>query len=163
MSPVCTMMVGRLDDYLKRIWAKEGVACDPGVIEWAGVACFKNAYQIYQKKGYKTRLLAAAYRNVMQWSEFVGGDVVLTITSDWQKNINNSGIDPTPRMDIPVDAKILDTLKTKFPEFVRAYEPDGMKEKDFVNFGSTTHTLNQFLGGYAGLLEVIRGFMIQVK
>lgn len=160
MSPVCTMMVGRLDDYLKAVWAKEGVPCDPGVLEWAGIACFKHAYKIYQEKKYTCRLLAAAYRNVMQWSEFVGGDVVLTITSDWQEKINKSGIDPTPRMDVPVDAKILDTLTKNFPEFRRAYEPDGIKIADFADYGSTKRTLTQFLGGYASLLEVIRGFMI---
>ncbi len=163
MSPVCTMMVGRLDDFLKAVWAKDGVACDPGILEWAGIACFKNAYRIYQEKKYTTRLLAAAYRNVMQWSEFVGGDVVLTITSDWQRIINQSGIDPTPRMDIPVDPKLVDTLKKHFPDFVRAYEPDGMTPGEFVDFGSTQRTLTQFLGGYASLLEVIRGFMIKSK
>ncbi len=163
MSPVCTMMVGRLDDYLKAIWAKDGVACDPGIIEWAGIACFKNAYRIYQEKGYTTKLLAAAYRNVMQWSEFVGGDVVLTITSEWQDVINKSGIDPTPRMDIPVDQKIIDQLLKYFPEFRRAYEPDGMKPENFVSYGSTQRTLTQFLGGYASLLETIRGFMVKSK
>ncbi len=159
MSPVCTMMVGRLDDFLKVLWAKEGSPADPGVLEWAGIACFKHAYQIYQKKKYRTRLLSAAYRNTMHWSEFVGGDVVLTITTEWQKKINNSGIDPTPRMDIPVDPKILDALK-KMPEFVRAYEGDGMKPSEFADYGAFKRTLTQFLGGYASLLEVIRGFMI---
>ena len=163
MSPVCTMMVGRLDDFLKNVMARDGIAVDPGILEWAGVACFKHAYKIYQEKGYTTRLLAAAYRNVLQWSEFVGGDVVLTITSEWQNVINKSGITPTPRMDVPVDPKILDALLTHFPDFRKAYEADGMKEDDFVNFGATTRTLTQFLGGYAGLLETIRGFMIQVK
>jgi Transaldolase. len=160
MSPVCTMMVGRLDDYLKVLWKKQGVPCDPGVLEWAGIACFKHAYKIYQEKKYTCRLLSAAYRNVMQWSEFVGGDVVLTITSDWQDNINKSGIDPTPRMDVPVDDKVLETLKKYFPEFIRAYEGDGMKESEFADFGATKRTLEQFLGGYSDLLGVIRGFMI---
>lgn len=160
MAPVCTMMVGRLDDYLKILWKKQGVPCDPGILEWAGIACFKHAYKIYQERKYTTRLLSAAYRNVMQWSEFVGGDVVLTITSDWQQNINNSGMDATPRMDIPVDPKIVDTLLKHFPEFRRAYEADGMKDSEFDSFGSTKRTLSQFLGGYAGLLEIIRDFMI---
>ncbi len=160
MSPVCTMMVGRLDDYLKVVWARDGVPCDPGVLEWAGIACFKHAYGIYQKKKYTCRLLAAAYRNVMQWSEFVGGDVVLTITPDWQEKINKSGIDPEPRMDVPVAATVLETLRKHFPEFNRAFEPDGMRESEFADFGATKRTLTQFLGGYAGLLEVIRGFMI---
>lgn len=162
MSPVCTMMVGRLDDFLKAVWAKEGIACDPGILEWAGIACFKHAYKIYQEKGYTTRLLSAAYRNVMQWSEFVGGDVVLTITSEWQDIINKSGIDPTPRMDVPVDPKIIDALLKYFPDFRKAYEPDGLKPSEFADFGSFKRTITQFLGGYASLLETIRGFMIKM-
>jgi transaldolase len=162
MSPICTMMVGRLDDALKAIWAKQGTPCDPGIIEWAGIACFKRAYKIYQEKKYATRLLSAAYRNVMQWSEFVGGDVVLTITSEWQDIINKSGIDPTPRMDVPVDQKTIDALLKYFPDFKKAYEPDGLKPEEFVEFAPTKRTLSQFLGGYASLLETIRGFMIKV-
>ena len=30
------------------------------------------------------------------------------------------------------------------PEFVRAYEPDGMKPNDFVTYGVTQRTLCQF-------------------
>jgi transaldolase len=162
MSPICTMMVGRLDDALKAIWAKQGTPCDPGILEWAGIACFKRAYRIYGEKKYATRLLSAAYRNVMQWSEFVGGDVVLTITSDWQDVINKSGIDPTPRMDVPVDPKIVEALLKYFPDFRKAYEPDGMKPEEFVEFLPTKRTLSQFLGGYASLVETIRGFMIKL-
>jgi transaldolase len=162
MSPICTMMVGRLDDALKAIWSKQGVPCDPGILEWAGIACFKRAYKIYREKKYATRLLSAAYRNVMQWSEFVGGDVVLTITSDWQNIINNSGIDPAPRMDAPVDPKTIEALLKHFPDFRKAYEPDGLKPGEFVEFLPTKRTLSQFLGGYASLLETIRGFMIKL-
>jgi transaldolase len=163
MSPICTMMVGRLDDALKAIWAKQGTPCDPGILEWAGIACFKRAYKIYNEKKYRTRLLSAAYRNVMQWSEFVGGDVVLTITSDWQATINKSGIDPDPNsMDKPVDPKTVDALLKYFPDFRKAYEPDGLKPEEFVDFLPTKRTLSQFLGGYASLLETIRGFMIKL-
>ncbi|MDR1318111.1 MAG: transaldolase, partial [Treponema sp.] len=38
MSPVCTIMVGRLDDWLKVVAAKKGIITDPGCLEWAGVA-----------------------------------------------------------------------------------------------------------------------------
>lgn len=159
MSPVCTMMVGRLDDYLKVVANKEGLSIDPGYLEWAGVAAFKSAYKIYQQKKYTCKLLSAAYRNHMQWTEFVGGDVVLTIPYGWQKRFNASGIDPTPRMDEPVDRRILEGL-LKIKEFRRAYEPDGMKAEEFDGFGATRRTLSQFLGGYASLLEIIRDLMI---
>ena len=41
MTPVCTIMVGRMDDWLKVIQKKENIAVTPGVLDWAGVAVFK--------------------------------------------------------------------------------------------------------------------------
>lgn len=159
MSPVCTMMVGRLDDYLKVVVDKENISIDPGYLEWAGVAAFKHAYKIYQEKGYRCRLLSAAYRNHMQWTEFVGGDVVLTIPSKWQKRFNASGIDPQPRMDVPVDEKVVEALM-RIGEFRRAYRADGMQPAEFDMYGATRRTLTQFLAGYAELVSIIRGIMI---
>ena len=88
MGPVCTIMVGRVDDWVKVSAEKTGVTIDPGVMEWAGVAVFKNAYKIYQERGYRTRLLSAAFRNHMHWSELVGGDVVISPPYPWQVRIN---------------------------------------------------------------------------
>lgn len=38
MGPVCTIMVGRLDDWLKVLLEKREITIDPGLLEWAGVA-----------------------------------------------------------------------------------------------------------------------------
>ena len=50
MGPVCTIMVGRLDDWLKAVAEKENITTDPGYFEWPGsqlskrrTRCFKNA------------------------------------------------------------------------------------------------------------------------
>src|SRR4030095_11228977 len=40
MGPVCTIMVGRLDDWLKVVAEKQNITIDPGYLEWAGVAVF---------------------------------------------------------------------------------------------------------------------------
>ena len=80
-SNVCTIMVGRLDDWLKVVIEKEGIITDPGNLNWAGVAAMKKAYQLYKERGYHTRLLSAAYRHLFHWTELVGADMVLTITS----------------------------------------------------------------------------------
>src|SRR5215831_10332501 len=60
MGPVCTIMVGRLDDWLKVRHEMDGISIDPGYLEWAGVAVFKKAYRIFQERGYRVRLLSAA-------------------------------------------------------------------------------------------------------
>jgi transaldolase len=38
MGPVCTIMVGRLDDWLKVAMDREQISTDPGYLEWAGAA-----------------------------------------------------------------------------------------------------------------------------
>ena len=96
MRPVCTIMVGRLDDWLKVLVERDDIAVDPTVLNWAGIAAFKRAYEIFQDRGYRARLLAAAYRHRLHWTELVGGDVILTMPHRWQVMFDNSAIDPTP-------------------------------------------------------------------
>ena len=162
MHPVCTIMVGRTDDWLKLVADKDNIVMDPACLEWAGVAVMKNAYRIYKEKGYRTQLLAAAYRNHHQWSEFIGADMSLTIPSKWIKRFVNSDIEVVNRIDNPVDPKILEQLK-KMPEFIKSYEPDGMTVEQFENYGATCKTLLQFLGGYDDLLKILREYMVIIK
>ena len=161
--PVCTIMVGRLDDWLKTVVDRDHIIVNPECLEWAGVAAFKHAYKIYKEKGYRTQLLAAAYRNHYQWSEFIGGDVSETIPYKWQKRFNNSTVTVENRMDIPVEDKYLSELKAKLPDFNRAYEADGLSHEEFETFGATARTLLQFSQGYDELITIIRGCMIKVK
>lgn len=161
MIPVCTLMVGRTDDWLKVIDGKKGYLNDPGYLEWAGVACFKKAYKIFQERGYRTRMLAAAYRNLLQWSEFIGGDVVLTIPSGWQKKINSSDIKVEERISAPVKQEIIDKLYSRFEDFRKAYDEDGLSTDEFEHYGAVRRTLRQFLSGYAELLAFIRDYMVQ--
>jgi transaldolase len=155
MGPVCTLMVGRLDDWLKAVVSHEGPILDPGHLEWAGIAVFKKAYRIYQERGYRARLLSAAFRNHMHWSQLIGGDVVISPPFAWQRRLNGSGIEPVPRMDDPVDPGVLDELN-RIAEFRRAYAEDGMTPAEFDRYGATVRTLRQFLAATGDLEEFVR-------
>ena len=159
MGPVVTIMVGRLDDWLKEQYNKDGLVFDPGYLEWAGVAAFKRAHEEFKKRGLRARLLSAAYRNALQWTELVGGDVVLSPRFGWQKRFQKSGINPEPRIDVPVDPKILEALQT-MPEFRKAYEADGMTPEEFDSFGATRKTLRQFLKADEDLDAIVRDVLI---
>jgi transaldolase len=160
MTPVVTMMVGRNDDWMKVLVARDGIDINPEYLEWCGVACFKRAYGIYQERGYRARLLAAAYRNFLHWTEFVGGEVVLTMPWEWQVKFNQSDVRPTPRMQIPVAAAIVDALYTKIPDFRRAYDPDGLSVAEFDRFGATVRTLRSFHEAWHGFVGQIRDLML---
>jgi transaldolase len=159
MAPVCTLMVGRADDWVKAWVAKTGVIVDPECLEYVGVAVFKRAYQIYKERGYRIRLLAAAFRNHYHWSELIGGDCAITITQDWQEKLNASGVEVEARIDKPVCEDYLRQLLT-LPEFVKAYEPDGLSVGEFERYGAFTRTLASVLDGYDDLVKTIRKYMI---
>ena len=160
MGPVCTIMVGRTDDWLKVVANKEGIITDPGYLEWAGVAVFKKAYRIFQERGYRIRLLSAAFRNHMHWSEFIGGDVVISPPHKWQVRYNASDVEVIPRIDKPVEPKIVDELLKKFVEFRKAYEEDGMRIEEFDDYGATVRTVRGFASGCHQLAVLIRDFML---
>jgi transaldolase len=160
MTPVVTMMVGRLDDWIGALAHRDEVLVDPGYPHWAGIACMKRAYGIFQERGYRPRLLAAAYRHHLHWTEFIGGDVVLTIPHAWQRLFNASDFELVPRMDEPVPERIVAELYRRFPDFRRSYEPDGMTVEEFDAYGPTVRTLRGFIGSYHDLVGTVREFML---
>ena len=160
LYPVCTIMVGRTDDWLKEYTNSIDATIDPLALEMAGVAVFKRAYSIYKERGYHTRLLAAAYRSHLHWSQFIGGDVSLTIPPMWIRRFVESDITVENRMDTPVDPKLISQMQKHLPDFKRAYEPDGMKPEEFDGYGATVKTLTQFLSGYDKMVGLIRKYML---
>lgn len=160
MGPVCTIMVGRLDDWLKVDMENRAISIDPGYLEWAGVAVFKKTYALFRERGYRLRLLSAAFRNHMHWSEFIGGDVVISPPCAWQRRYNASDIEVTHRVDTPVDPRIVNDLLKWFPDFRRAYMEDGMTIDDFDAYPCTRRTLRQFIDACTDLAALVRDVML---
>jgi transaldolase len=154
-------MVGRLDDWLKVVVEKEAITLgEPGYLEWAGVAVFKKTYKLFRERGYRLRLLSAAFRNHMHWSEFIGGDVVISPPHRWQVRYNASDVKCENRIDTPVDAKIVSDLERHLPDFVRAYEEGGLSVEEFDTYGATMRTLRGFLEATHELANIVRNIML---
>lgn len=160
IRPYITLMIGRVDDHLKRVAEKEGIATSPGVLDWAGIAVFKHAHQLFQRRGYPGTLLAAAYRHENHWSQIIGRAVLQTVPYSWWTKFDHSPTVPALTLDKPVDGAILAELQAKFPDFNRAYDEHGMAPPDFLGYGATQHTLSQFLGGYGDLIASVRARML---
>jgi transaldolase len=153
-------MVGRLDDWLKVVAEKENITIEPGHLEWAGVAVFKKAYKIFRERGYRIRLLSAAFRNHMHWSELIGGDIVISPPHAWQVRFNASDVEVVTRIDQPVDSKIVNELLRKFVDFRRGYSEDGLSIDEFDRFAPTRRTLRQFIAACHELDGLVRDFML---
>jgi transaldolase len=96
----------------------------------------------------------------MHWSEFIGGDVVISPPCSWQRRYNASDIEVVPRMQNPVDPKIVETLLKHFPDFKRAYTEDGLSHEEFDTFGSTRRTLRGFIAACAEMNEIVRNVIL---
>jgi transaldolase len=134
-------MVGRLDDWLKVAADKQDISVDPGVLEWAGVAVFKKTYGLFQERRYRLRLLSAAFRNHMHWSELIGGDVVISPPHAWQKRFNACDVGVESPIDKPIAPEILSALN-KFADFRRASTEQGLSREEFDAFPPTRRTLS---------------------
>jgi transaldolase len=160
MTPVCTMMIGRLDDWVHVVEKRDGMVFIPGYLDWAGIAALKKAYTLFKGRGYHARLLAAAYRHHLHWSELIGGEITLTIPYEWQRLFNASQIEVVDRFHNPVAEEIIGDLYQRIQDFRRAYDVDGMRVEDFDAYGATVRTLRTFIGSYHELVGLVRDFML---
>lgn len=138
------VMIGRLDDYLREIAADAQANVLESDIIQAGIAVVKRAYAIFLEREYQAVLLPAALRGVNQMTELSGARLVMSIHPKVQGMILSGNLPREPRIAIPVAADVLTRLCT-LPEFVRAYEPDGLKPAEFAAFGLTQRTLASFI------------------
>jgi transaldolase len=152
--------MGRLEDWLRVLTERDGVVADPSALPWSGVAVFKRAVAEFRDRGLRARLLGAAIRHHLHWSELIGGDVVITLPASWQRRFNASAVEVRPRMDDPVAPAIVDELCARFPDFVLAYEPDGLTPDEFDTFGPSARTLRAFVGSYHELLHQVMDALV---
>jgi transaldolase len=149
------IMIGRLDDYLRDAALDQQVEVEESDIIQAGLAVTKRAYNIYRDEGFEAVLLVAALRGTYHMSELVGANLVMSIVPAYQHLLLSQNIPREERIGIAIPERTIDKLM-KIPEFVRAFEPDGMLPKEFITFGATQRTATQFYEGGWKNLETFR-------
>ena len=77
-------------------------------------------------------------------TELAGAEVIMSLFPSVQEMILSGDLPQEERIDIPVAADVIERL-AQMPDFVRAYEPEGMKPSEFITYGVTQRTLSQFI------------------
>ena len=149
------IMIGRLDDYVREL-AHDGhpVVSESDVCQ-AGLAVTKRAYAIYTERQYETVLLVAALRGAYHLTELAGAELLMSIHPTYQGPFVSEDFPQEARIDRDVAGDVIDRLR-QIPDFVRAYEPDGLTSSEFIGFGLTQRTLGQFIESWK-LLESYTG------
>jgi len=149
------LMIGRLDDYLREVAHDNRAPVSESDIRQSGLAATKRAYQIYKEKGYEAVLLVAALRGPYHLTELAGAELVMSIAPAAQTWFVEQDHPREVRIDKPVPQDVIERLRS-MPEFVKAYEPDGMKPEEFVAYGVTQRTICQFIEAGWKLLETTK-------
>jgi transaldolase len=138
------IMIGRLDDFLREVAHDTQAAVSESDIRQAGLAATKRAYSIYRQRGYEAVLLIAALRGEYHLTDLAGADFLMSIAPGYQEIFVTKDLPREERIDCPVPADVIERL-SQMPEFVRSYEPDGMKPEEFMAYGATQRTVGQFV------------------
>lgn len=137
------IMLGRLESFLRDVAHDNHAFVTEEDISYAGMAVSKRAYQLIREAGYDAQLMPAGMGCIYHAAALSGGDMTMTISPNIQDAL--AGVtELAPRIDELVPTDAIARLMT-MPEFVRAYEPDGMRPDQFVAFGSVQRTLSQFV------------------
>jgi transaldolase len=154
-----TLMIGRIDDQLRRTNDQSVEPAHEDDLTWAGIALFKRAARLFRHQGFACTLLAAAYRHPGHWSEIIGPDVLQSIPYAAWKAYDAGDVAARYSLADPVDPDILERLN-RLKDFRTAYNLDQQQPEDFVRYGAARHTLRQFLEGYETLLAIVRKRML---
>jgi transaldolase len=146
------IMIGRLDDYLREVAQDAHPAVTEQDIRWSGLACTKRAYQLYRERGYESELLVAALRGPYHLTEMAGADLIMSIAPGPQAWFVKDDHPREERIDREVPPDSLERL-LQMPEFVKAYEPQGMSPREFIGYGVTQRTLSFFVEAGWKLME----------
>ncbi len=146
------IMIGRLDDYLRDVAHDCRADISESDIRQAGLAVSKRACSIYKERGYEAVLIVAALRGTYHMTELAGAEIIMSIAPPYQEMLLSEELAREQRIDRRIAGDVIERLST-LPEFVRAYEPDGMQPEDFVTYGVTQKTIAQFHEGGWKLLE----------
>ena len=144
------IMVGRLDDYLRDVAKDRRAGIEERDIISAGAICAKRAYGIFQKEGYAPLIMPAGMRGAYHATSFAGARVRMSIHPTIQDMILAANPEKIEAIGAPADEAAISRLM-QLDEFVRAYEPDGMKPEEFITYGATQKTLASFVEAWAKL------------
>ncbi len=144
------VMVGRLDDYLRDVAHDMRSPVPESDIICAGTAVIKRAYKICKEKGYESMLMPAGMRGGYHAVALAGARMSMSLSAGIHTALAKE-TEYKEHIDEEVPADVIERLRT-IPEFVRAYEPDGLAPTEFIRYGCSQRTLSQFVDAGWGLI-----------
>lgn len=150
-----THITGIYDEYLKDYVQRNGIGISMDMVAEAGCAVARKEYNLFKERGYETTMLGGGARGTQHFTEFVGGDVHITINWDTAQSLIEVDGTVVSRIGVETPEDVISELSKKLPDFRRAFYEDGLSLQEFKDFGPVVLFRSMFLKGYSHLLKEI--------
>lgn len=151
-----THITGILDDHFKRVMEQQKITLPSKLVGYAGLSIAKRQYAFLKERNYPGIMIGGGARKLEDFTELVGGD--LSITINWKKSADallELDREAVSRIDANLSDSEIKRLKKELPDYSRAYEPDGMIEAEFYDYGGVELFRTSFQEGWNQLLALI--------
>lgn len=157
-KPRCliTMLPGIFDEYLTEDAARRGVEVSPDVMRQAGISTARAAYKVYLKRNYEAIILSGGARSTFHWTELVGKGMAMTLGWGLAETLIREHHPVVSRIQESAPSEIIEELRQKFPDFIRACDAEALKPEGFRSYGPVVRFQNIFLNGFATLIKEIQ-------
>ena len=151
-----THITGIMDDYFMDLTKKEKLAVSPESLAMAGTAVALKQYRLYKERKIPCLMLGGGVRRKEHFTNFVGGDMHVTINWPTAEELIRLNPPIESRIDQELPASMIQELLDKLPNFRRAYEEDGLDVDEYADFGPVMLFRTQFLNGFSRLIDEIK-------
>ena len=151
-----THITGILDDYFKDLAKRRGLTIPAEILGQAGLSIAKKQYALHKRGAYPGRMIGGGARKLADFTEFVGGD--LSITINWKgtaEELIKAAPPVVSRIDLPVEDRVVERLKAELPDYRRAWEETGMREEEFFEYGGVEWFRGAFIKGWNTLTAAV--------
>ena len=152
-----SLITGIYDEWLGKEVAKQGIDISDDILYQAGMVIAKKVYKFVHDRGYQLGFIGGGVRGLQHFTEMVGGDVCITM--NWRGHAEELLELDQPvvsRLFNPVQEHVLDELLAKVPAFRQAYMEDGLKVKDYEEYGPVRYFRDLFIGAWENTLKLIK-------
>jgi transaldolase len=150
-----THITGIFDEYLTGAVAREGIAISQESLAWAGSTVARAEYHLMKQRGFQATMLGGGARSTRHFTDFVGGDIHVTINWSTARELIEWDPPVVSRIDVETPQTVLAELTERLPDFRRAGEVGGLPVEEFADFGPLRFFRNSFVAGYERLLAEI--------
>ena len=157
-----THITGIFDEYLGKVIEREDIALSPETLAQAGTAVAHKEYRMLKERGFSTTMLGGGARATRHFTDFVGGDVHITINWSTARELLAANPPVEAHMDRETPPSVVQVLWNELPDFRLAWDVDAMPIKEFADYGPVQFFRNNFIAGYENLLTAIATHRDQV-